>query len=134
MITMSNFILSPVIFDHWRTNEQALTGNQIFTEIDSYYFNSTEGAISFQGVIHLNFGKKKWSLPTKSQHRGFKWQYQDACNFENSILHQFKKLVGIKLDVWWQVVQKCNGSFCFLFGWVFCNIRNLINSSHLRTH
>ena len=50
---MSNFILSPVIFDHWRTNEQALTGNQIFTEIDSYYFHSTEGAISFQGVIHF---------------------------------------------------------------------------------
>ena len=59
MITVSNIILSPVIFDHRQPDEQALTGNQIFTEIDSYYFNSTEGAISFQGVIHLNFGKKK---------------------------------------------------------------------------
>ena len=46
---------------------------------------------SIQGVIHVNFGKKNETSTIKSLHLGSNCLYQDSCNFENRILHQFKK-------------------------------------------
>ena len=63
-------------------------------------FNCPIGqCFSLQGVIYVNFGKKNETSTVESLQPGSNCLYQDACNFENRILHQFKKLAGINLDV-----------------------------------
>ena len=46
---------------------------------------------SIQGVIHVNFGKKNETSNIKFLQLGSNCLHQDSCNFENRILHQFKK-------------------------------------------
>ena len=65
-----------------------------------YFIIALKGqCFSLQGVIHVNFGKKNETSTIKSQQLGSNRLYQDSCNFENRILHQFKKFAGINLDV-----------------------------------
>ena len=64
----------------------------------------------------------------------FESDFQIDCNFESRMLHQFKKFPQTKLGIRWEVVGNWNGWFRFPFGWVYCNIRNLVKSSSPRTH
>ena len=86
-----------------------IESHDIFKIMDySFPLNAVE-CFSLQGVIHVNLGKKNETSTIKSLQLGSNCLHQDSCNFEDRILHQLRKLAGIKLDVRLQVVRKCNG-------------------------